>query len=213
MALSTFVESNMTLLESSSPEDIHTVQDILDAVFAKTAGSSMDRYGVQDAKGEKSRIGTIRTVIFERRGVLTYHLDKIQASNLRSTQQGEGQVQIELMTECPIDTVESIQLQPPTYSSLGIQLSSAPAGTTFLAEKAIVSVPLAGRAPSRENQISGRLCSPHRETSGPAESTHAVRDEGASSLAQQEHRYLRTSGGHGVYTELILCPGEIFAQV
>ena len=82
-SLSAFVEEKMTL-EQAPQEDIDTVKYIMDAMFAKTAGTSIDRYGVHEASREEED-WDYTECNFRTRGcfadVIAYHLDKIDSIN------------------------------------------------------------------------------------------------------------------------------------
>lgn len=206
MALSAFIEQKMVL---EPKEDIDTVKNIMDSIFAKTAGTSIDMYGVNEASREEHD-WDYTECNFRTKGcfadLVAFHIDRIHEIN-HLTKTGNGHVQIDLITDCPIDKVESLDMNS---DRLTVKLSSSRTSTSFIADKAIISVPLA-ILKAEKIQFTDDFALPTDKRLA-IEKTNMFSGMKAHILLRKKLDILEAVQDMEC-TELVFCPGEIFAQV
>jgi hypothetical protein len=210
-SLAAFVDERMA--SESDADNVATVKSILEAMFANTAGSSNDSYGVNEASREDSTWDYAESN-YRTEGcfaeLITHHLDEIDQIN-RCADRGEGSARIKILTNCPIVSIRDVVVQGDKASDvLKVQLTRLDR-LTLLADKTIVTVPLA--------VLKGNKIMFEGGLTLPAEKRKAIDAVNMFSGAKA-HLLLRRNvdiASHPSdlldYTELFFCPGEIFSQV
>ena len=205
VSLSTFIEQKM---KGEPIEDIESVKSIIDAVYCKTAGSSVDHFGVNEACREETSWdyteSNFRTGECFAEFILHYlkEIDRINASY----EAGECKGTIELVTSTPIVSIGSSSNGGGRQSK--VVLSSRD-GSQYTCDKVIVTVPLAVLKAGKIN-----FCD---EYSLPVEKKLAIERINMFS-GMKAHLLLRKdidvrSASLLEQTDLFFCPGEIFVQV
>jgi monoamine oxidase len=196
MSLSTFIEQKM---EGSSKDEVDAVKQILDAVYAKTAGSSLENYGVNEAcKEELSWDYTESNFRTERcfAEIVNHYLEQIESIN-RSFEIGESKGMVEIIKSTPI-----VKIGCGDKSK--VMLSSRD-GKQFTCDKVIVAVPL---GVLKADKI--QFCD---DFSLPPEKKLAIEKINFFS-GMKAHMLLRKGPSPSLETtDLFFCPGEIFSQV
>lgn len=205
MSLSKFVELQM---KGRSLEETATVTSIIDAIYAKTAGTSATYFGMNEGSREELN-WDYEDCNFRTKNcfaeVIDYFRGEIDRINKRY-EAGLGKVMIQLIVKSPIIKVDSDQ--DCTAGGRRIILSTRD-GNQYMADKAIVTVPLAVLK-SGKIKFSGLY-------SLPDEKIRAIERMNMFS-GMKAHVLLRKEVD--VIDSLLLgradlffCPGDIFSQV
>lgn len=196
MSLSSFVEQNM---EKSPKNEIDTVKFILDAVYAKTAGSSVDDYGVNEGCREELNWDYSESNFRSKKcfaEFINHYLEEIESIN-KACEMNEQKGMIELITSTPIVKVEE-------GGNSKVLLSSRD-GKQFTCDKVIVAVPL---GVLKADFI--QFCDGY---SLPTEKKLAIEKINFFS-GMKAHMLLRKGFSPSLETtDLFFCPGEIFSQI
>ena len=203
MSLSKFVEQKM---KCSSKDDVETVKSIIDAIYAKTAGSSVNKYGVNEGCREELNWDYTESNFRTKEcfaEIIHHYLQQIESINMRY-KTGESKGMIELIKSTPI-----IKVGNGTQQSKVVLLSKN--GTEYICDKVIVAVPL---GVLKAGDI--LFCD---EYSLPTEKQLAIEKINFYSgmkvhmLLQKSNKELHEFSGLLQNTELFFCPGEIFCQI
>mmetsp|Transcript_14897 Transcript_14897/g.28005 ORF Transcript_14897/g.28005 Transcript_14897/m.28005 type:complete len:862 (-) Transcript_14897:2613-5198(-) len=204
MCLSKFVDLQM---KGRSPEDIATVTLIIDAMYAKTAGTSTMFYGLNEGHREESNWDYEECNFRTKRcfgEIIEYFRSEIDRIN-KSYEAGVSEVIIQVIMNSPVVRVSSEN----SINARRRVIVSTRNGNQYMALKAIVAVPLAVLK-SGKIEFSGLF-------SLPGDKRRAIENVNMFS-GMKAHLLLRK--GIDVRDSLLLdcaelffCPGEIFSQV
>lgn len=232
--LSEFIEEIMTGDdEQFSLKDIDTVKSIIDALYAKTAGTSISKYGVNEASREENNWDYTESNFRTNKcfaELIKYYMDEINDVN-RKNMIGECKGCIELITSTPITKISknkrninflsnSISINEEDYNRKVLLTSSSNGDNEestihqhFTCDKVIVTIPL--------SILKSGMLKFMDEYSLPLEKREAIERVNMFS-GMKAHVLLRkdvdiqkscSSLNLLEYTDLFFCPGEIFVQV
>ena len=195
-------------------EDQEFILGILESLFANTAGSSNDHYGVNEASREEyaweytERNFRTRHCFGE---LISHYLDEIEANNHRADR-GESSVYVRLVSRCPVKSIEGFEKDPQSGRSRTLvhAKDSKIAGDIFRCDKVIVTASL-GVLKSGKLKFCRDLALPK------AKEESIARVNMFSGV--KAHMLLKKGVDIGdnsallALTELIFCPGETFSQI
>lgn len=206
MRLSEFIKIKM---KGRSPEDIATVKSIVDAIYAKTAGTSITCFGVNEGSREELNWDysdcNFRTKhCFAE--LVEYLRCEIDSINKKYTK-GDCKGMIKVIMKSPIVRVDSVK-DVTAYGTKQVVVS-ARGGTEYIAHKAIVTVPLS-ILKSRMIEFSGDYRLP--------EDKIAAIEKINMHSGMKAHVLLRRnvdirSSLLVDSTDLYFCPDQIFSQI
>jgi len=134
VSIADFIE---TMIEMDTESDIRTVKSIVDAMFARTAGSTLDSYGLLEGSREENN-WDYSECNFRTKDcfgdLILHYLDEIERVN-ENFHSGTGNAQVMVKTSAPVTHIKSNFGKPLVVISNGSE--------DIACDKVVVTVPLA----------------------------------------------------------------------
>lgn len=195
-SLSSFIEDKMN---GCAKSEIDAVKQIIDVIYAKTAGSSVEYYGVNEACREEMNWDYTESNFRTEHcfaELIDHYLKEVECIN-KNFEMGEGKGMIEIIKSTPIVKVDSDKVSKVVLTSKQ--------GKRFTCDKAIIAVPL-GVLKAKRIEFCGEFSLP------PQKNLAIERINFFSGM--KAHMLLLKGSCHSLETtDLFFCPGEIFSQV